>query len=122
MFKRMNWLVMWLVGAVTLGVYRIVGWCIMTKNQNRMAQMMGEKKVMGYIGVLLLSLVTCGIFLLVWSFLFVKQQQILADAKGIELRPTSNAFLLWLLCYVPVLKFLFVCQNYNKLCEVYEEC
>lgn len=122
MFKRINWLVMWLVGTVTLGIYKIVAWYQMTKHQNRMAQMLGDKKVMGYIGVVLLSIVTCGIFLHIWNFLFIRQQQSLAQAKGIDLFPTENTFLLWLLLYVPVLKFYVLCSNYNKLCDVYEEC
>ncbi len=121
MFKRINWLVMWLVGAVTLGIYQIIAWYRMTAQQNEMAERIGEKKVLNFIVVLLLGVVTCGIVPLIWLFMFCKQQKMLAEAKGIDLFPTSNAFLLWLLTLVPIFKFYVLCDNHNKLCEVYGE-
>ena len=122
MFKRVNWLKMWLLGVVTLGIYRIVVWCKMIRNQNKMAKLLEDKRVMGYIGVWLLSIVTCGIFLYVWNFLMIRQQKSLADAKGIALFPTENTFLLWLLMLLPVFKCYVVCKNYNQLCAAFEEC
>lgn len=121
MFKRINWLVMWLVGVVTFGIYQIIAWYQMTKQQNEMAERIGEKKVLNYIVVFLLGLVTCGIVPLIWSLMFCKQQKMLAEAKGIDLFPTSNAFLLWLLTFVPIFKFYVLCTNHNKLCDVYED-
>ena len=120
MFKRVNWLVMWLVGAVTLGIYRIVAWYQMTKQQNRMAEQIGEKQIMGYIGVFFLNIVTCGIFNLFWMYQFVKQQKALADAKGVELTPVGTPIVLWLLMFVPIYSFYVLCTNHNKLCDVYE--
>jgi len=120
MFKRINWLVMWLVGAVTLGIYGIIAWYTMTKQQNEMAEQIGEKKVMGYIGVFFLTIVTCGIFNLIWMFLFMKQQKALADAKGVKLAPVDKPIVLWLLMFVPIYSFYVLCDNHNKLCDAYE--
>ncbi len=111
---------MWLVGAVTLGIYQIVAMYRMTKQQNELAERLGEKKVMNYVLVFLLGCITCGIVPLVWMLGFCKQQKILAEAKGIDLFPTSNAFLLWLLTFVPIFKFYVLCGNHNKLCDVIE--
>ena len=121
MFKRANWLFMWLIGAVTLGIYQIVGWCRMCKQQNMMAERLGEKKVMHFLIALVLGALTCGIVPVFWLLAFCKQQKILAQAKGIDLFPTSNAFLLWLLTFVPILRIFIACTNHNKLCDVFEE-
>ncbi len=121
MFKRINWLIMWLVGVVTLGIYQIIAWYRMTKQQNVMAKRIGEKKIMNFIVVLLLGIVTCGIVPLIWSIGFCKQQKALAAAKGINLFPVSNTFVLWLLLIVPIFKHYVVCTNHNRLCEVYQD-
>lgn len=121
MFKRINWLAMWLLGAVTFGIFEIVMWFRITKQQNEMAERLGEKRVMNYIAVFLLGCVTCGIVPLIWCLLFFKQQKNLAEAKGIDLFPTTNAFVLWILMLVPVFRYYVLCTNHNKLCDVFEE-
>ena len=121
MFMRANWLFMWLLGIVTLGIYQIVLWCRMSKQQNVMAQRLGEKKIMHFLIAFVLGLLTCGIVPVIWLLLFCKQQRILAEAKGIELFPTNNAFLLWILTFVPILRIFIGCNNHNKLCDVFEE-
>ncbi len=118
--KRINWLVMWLVGAVTLGIYQIIAMCRMTRQQNELAERLGEKKVMNFLFVFLLGCITCGIVPLIWMLGFCKQQRMLAEAKGIDLYPTSNAFLLWLISFVPIFKFYVLCGNHNKICDVFE--
>ena len=121
MFKRMNWLVMWLVGAVTLNIYAIYAWYTMGKQQNRMAAQLGERPLMNYIAVFFLGFVTCGIVPLVWLYQFMKQQIVLAQAKGVELTPCKNPIALWLLMIVPIYSLYVVCANHNKLCGAYEE-
>ena len=121
MFKRVNWLAMWLISMVTLGIYKVIVWYRMTKQQNEMAARMGEKKVLNYIVVLLLGTVTGGIFTVIWLLFFCKQQKNLAMAKGIDLTPSSKTFVRWLLMLVPVYKYYMVCRNHNMLCEVYQD-
>lgn len=119
--KRLNWIVMWLVGFVTLGIYSVYAWYMMGKQQNEMAAQLGEQKLMNFIGAFFLGFVTCGIFPLVWLYQFMKQQKALADAKGIQLTPSQSPMLLWLLMIVPIYSNYVVCENHNKLCDVYEE-
>ena len=118
--KRLNWIMMWLVGIVTLGIYKIYAFYTMNQQQNKMAEQLGEQKLMNFIGVFFLGLVTCGIFPLVWMYQFMKQQKTLADAKGVQLAPCDNPILLWLLMIVPIYSIYVVCDNHNKLCDVYD--
>lgn len=119
--KRFNWIFTWLIGIVTLGIYQIYAWYTMTKQQNEMAEKLGEKKIMNAIVALLLGCVTCGIFTLVWLYKFMKQQTVLAEAKGVTLTPTSTPIVLFLLWLVPIFNIYMLCTNHNALCEAYEE-
>ena len=112
---------MWLLGFVTLFIYRVIQRARMTNQQNEMAERLGEKRVMNYIAVLLLGIVTCGIVPLIWSMLFCRQQKILAEAKGVDLFPVQSWFGRWLLMLVPGFKFYVLCTNHNKLCDAFED-
>ena len=118
--KRFNWITSLLLSVVTLGIYQLFFWYKLTKQQNEMAEKIGEKKIMNFIGVFFLSFVTCGIFPLVWYFLFMKQQVALATAKGVALAPTASPFVLWLIIFVPIYSFYAICDNHNKLVDAYE--
>ena len=121
MFKRFNWLTLWLIGTVTAGIYHVIAMRRLTKQQNEMADRLGDDKVMGYIGVILLGFITCWIVPLVWTFRFCKQQAYLAQAKGVETIGGGKPFLMWLFMLIPVLRSWVVCTNHNRLCDVYEE-
>lgn len=118
--KKFNWLVVWLVGAITLSIYTLYAWYKMAKQQNEMAAQVGEKQIMGFVGAFLLGCITCGIVPLVWMFNFMKQQVALADAKGVQLAPTANPIVLWILLFVPIYSFYVLCDNHNKLVDAYE--
>lgn len=120
MFKRFNWIVVWLVGAVTCTIYTLYAWFTMGKNQNKMAEQVGVATTMNFIVAFLLGCVTLGIVPLVWMYKFCKQQVALAEAKGVELAPTKSPIVLWLLLFVPIYSFYMLCSNYNKLAEAYE--
>lgn len=118
--KKFNWITALLLNIVTFGIYSIYMWYKLGKQQNEMAEQIGEKKIMGFIGAFLLGCVTCGIFLIVWYFLYMKQAQALAEAKGVALAPTSNPIVLTILIFVPIYSFYVICDNGNKLVDAYE--
>ena len=118
--KKFNWITALLLNVVTLGIYSIYMWYKMGKQQNEMAEQVGEKQIMGFIGAFLLSCVTCGIFAIVWYFLFMKQQAAVAEAKGVALAPTANPIVLTILVFIPIYSFYVICDNCNKLVDAYE--
>jgi len=118
--KKFKWLTALLLNIVTLSIYSLYMWFVMTKNSNAMAEKYGVKKIMGFIPAVLLGCVTCGIFTIVWYFMFQKQQTELAAASGATLTPTTNFFLLGLITFVPVYSFYAVCTNYNAIVDAYE--
>ncbi len=118
--KRFNWITTLLLNVVTLGIYGLYMWYKMAKQQNEMAEQVGEKTIMSFIAAFLLGFVTCGIFVIVWYFLFMKQQAALADAKGAALAPTANPIVLTILVFIPIYSFYVLCDNHNKLVDAYE--
>lgn len=118
--KKFNWITALLLNIVTMSIYSIYMWYKMAKQQNEMAEQVGEKKIMGFIPAFLLGCVTCGIFVIVWYFLFMKQQAALAEAKGVALAPTANPIVLTILVFIPIYSFYVICDNCNKLVDAYE--
>ena len=116
--KHISWLKFWLLGYVTFGIYPIVCWCRLTKQQNKMAKSINGKTILGFIASWLLGCVTFGIVPIVWIFQFCKQQITLAEAKGVRL-VTHNTFLLFILLCVPIYSFVVLCGNHNKLVDAY---
>lgn len=118
--KRFNWVTTLLLNIVTLGIYSIYMFYVMGKQHSDLAEQIGEKKVMNYIGVFFLTFVTCGIFPLVWNYQYTKLQIALAEAKGVQLTPTHTPIVQWLVMFVPIYSFYVVCENNNKICDAYE--
>ena len=118
--KKFNWIKALLLNIVTLGIYSIYMWYKMGKQQNEMAEQLGEKQIMGFVAAFLLGMITCGIFTIVWFFLFMKQQAALAEAKGVALAPTASPIVLTILIFVPIYSFYVICDNNNKLVDAFE--
>ena len=117
---KFNWILAIVLNYVTCGIYSIVMLCIMSSNNNKLAQQYGVKKRMNYIVATLLGFVTCGIVPLVWIFLFQAQQVELAKATGAETTPTDSSALLGILQFVPIYSFYVLCTNYNRTVEASE--
>lgn len=118
--KKFNWIKALLLNVVTLGIYSLFMWFKMAKQQNEMAEQLGEKKIMGFVGAFLLGMVTCGIFTIVWYFLFMKQQAAVAAAKGAALTPTASPIVLTILVFIPIYSFYVICNNCNTLVDAFE--
>ena len=112
--KKFNWVKCWLIPCITFGIYNCYMWIVMTKNSNKIAEACGAKKIMGFIPAFLLACVTCGIYLYVWLYKFQAQQVAIAKANGTATKPTENAFLLFLLGFVPIYSYIVLCDNYNR--------
>ncbi len=80
---------------ITLGIYGLIVWIRVVKNINVLASPYDGKKTMGYIPMILLGIITFGIYPLVWNHQ-------LCDRIGDELRRrrfqsdfSSSTFWLW---------------------------
>jgi phosphoglycerate-specific signal transduction histidine kinase len=72
--KKFNWILFLVLNYVTCGLWGIYVWTVITKNKNVMAEKYGVQKIMGYIPTFLLTMITCGIYGLVWFYKMSKQQ------------------------------------------------
>lgn len=124
MIKQRSLLKFILLGIITLGIYNIVflyGWA---KDNNKLCAGEGKDSP-NYIVVLLLSMITCGIYGLYWYFRMGDRLQQTAPKYGLAFQQGGVAVLLWivigsLLCgigYFIALHFLI--SNQNQLATVY---
>ncbi len=112
--KKVKWWALLIFPFITCGIYALVALARMSKNSNKIAEACGEKKIIGFIPALLLGFVTCGILWLVWAIKFHSQQIKIANANGISTKPAKNAFVLFILMFVPVYNCIVICDNYNR--------
>lgn len=112
--KKFNWILAFVLNFVTCGIYTLYLWIVMTKNSNKMAEAKGIKKIVGFIPVIFLTIITFGIFSIIWLYLFQKQQVAIAKAYGVQTAPTESPFLLFILMIVPIYSFYVLCDNYNR--------
>lgn len=120
MYKHFKWIPAAILSVVTCGLYALYLWFKMAKQQNDMAEKLGEKRIMGFIGAFLLGCITFGIYLIVWMFLFAKQQTVVAQDKGVTLTPVQHPVVLWLLTAVPIYSYYVLCTNHNRIADAFE--
>ena len=114
-YKQFNWITCWLLTAVTCGIYSFYMFGYMATANNNEAERLGCKKIMGFVPALLLGFITCGIFLIVWYYMFAAQQIEIAQKKNINVAPSDNAFVYTLLMFVPIYSYYVLCDNYNRV-------
>jgi hypothetical protein len=112
--KKVKWLALLILPWITFGIYHLVAYARMSKNSNNIAESCGEKKIIGYIPAFFLGFVTCGALWIVWQVKYQKQQIAIANANGISPKPVKNAFVLFLIRFVPVFGQIVICNNYNR--------
>ena len=112
--KQFGWIKALILNVVTFGLYSLYMWHTMTKNNNKIAEKCGEKKIKGLIAAILLSFITCGIYYYVWMFKFHALQVKIANANDAKVTPTKNAFVLLILTFIPIYSFYMLCTNYNN--------
>lgn len=124
MIKQRSLLKFILLGIITLGIYDIVflyGW---TKDNNRLCEGVGKDSP-NYIVVLLLSMITFGIYGLYWYFKMGDRLQQAAPKYGLSLQHGGTTVLLWmvigsLLCGIgPFIAMYYLIDNQNQLATVY---
>jgi len=120
MYKHFKWIPTMILSVVTCGLYALYFWFKMAKQQNDMAEKLGEKRIMGFIGAFLLGYLTLGIYPIVWMYLFAKQQTVVAHEKGVSLTPVHNPVVLWLLTIVPCYSYYVLCTNHKRIANAFE--
>lgn len=119
MYKRVSPWKFWLLTYVTLGIYPMVVWYRMTENLNDMANKVGEKPICGYITSLLLGIVTCGIYSIIWIFKFFGLMSRLNARASVGISP-SGPFLMTVMSFIPIFSFFWLSDAHNKLADAYE--
>ncbi len=108
----------------TFGIYNIVFWFQLTRDLNEMNR--EEKKLTNYIVVLLLSILTLGIYRWVWFFYVADRIQVNGEELGMRIKPGPGTTLFWYLFGTfiiigPFLANFFVIHNMNKIAKEYNK-
>ena len=114
--KRHEFVMTFLLSYVTSGIYGIYVWYDMANNINEVDTTSGETPLMNaWLALLLINTVTCGIFGIFWYIKFFKKLVAIAQTRGIQVAPTDNPVLLWLIMLVPVYGYYVLCEAYNTV-------
>ncbi len=108
----------------TFGIYNIVFWFQLTRDLNDMNR--EEKKLKNYIVVLLLSILTCGIYRWVWFFYVADRIQTTGEDMGMKIKPGPGTTLFWMLfgsfiLIGPFVADYFVIRNMNRIAKEYNQ-
>lgn len=108
----------------TFGIYNIVFWFQLTKDLNDISK--EEKKIKNYILVLLLSILTCGIYRWVWFFYLADRIQTTGNDMGMKIKPGPGTTLFWMLfgsfiLIGPFIADYYVIRNMNRLAKEYNQ-
>ncbi|MBQ9984097.1 MAG: DUF4234 domain-containing protein [Lachnospiraceae bacterium] len=108
----------------TFGIYNIVFWYQLTRDLNDMNR--EEKKLKNYIVVLLLSLLTCGIYRWVWFFYVADRIKTTGEDLGIKVGPGPGTTLFirlfgTFIIIGPLISNFIVIRNMNKVAKEYNK-
>lgn len=108
----------------TFGIYNIVFWFQLTRDLNDMNR--EEKKLKNYIVVLLLSILTLGIYRWVWFFYVADRIQTTGEDMGMKIKPGpgTTLFLFLFGSFIiigPLIADYFVIRNMNKIAAEYNK-
>lgn len=112
--RKFNWVKCFILSLVTFGIYDLCVFAVMARNSNKIAEARGVNTIRAYIPSFLLGIVTCGVMYIIWSIQFMRQQVAIANACGTKTAPVQSAGLLFLLGFVPVYRWIVLCDNYNR--------
>ena len=119
-----NFIVMFLLSAITFGIYGIYYWYKFVKDLNTLGEGDGEESP-NYIVVMLLSVITCGIYNFFWFYKQGNRMQKIGQRNGVTIDENGTTLLLWfllgsLLCGIgPLISTYMMTRNMNKLCAAY---
>lgn len=108
----------------TFGIYNIVFWFQLTRDLNEMNR--EEKKLPNYIVVIILSILTLGIYRWVWYFYVADRIQTTGEDLGLQIKPGPGTTLFWYLfgSFVivgPFISNLLLIRNMNKIAAEYNK-
>lgn len=108
----------------TFGIYNIVFWFQLTRDLNDMNR--EEKKLTNYAVVLLLSILTCGIYRWVWFFYVADRIKTTGEDLGIKVEPGPGTTLFirlfgTFIIIGPLISNFIVIRNMNKVAVEYNK-
>ena len=127
--KQRSFWMYFLLTFITCGLYSIYYWYVFTEDLNRICgeKVPEAKPSMNYILVLLLSIVTCGIFYYFWLYQQGNRMQDASRAYGRDFHESGTTYLVWvlfgaLLCGIGSLYGVYLMiRNMNTLIGEYNQ-
>lgn len=119
--KNRNIFLFILLGVITLGIYWMVAFCIMSNEINKICEGDG-KKTMFYLWAWLLGLITLGIFPLIWYYKAMERLKDNGYRYQIEVKHSGSEFLLWflfgsLIAVGPIVAYCYFVSDVNQFSE-----
>lgn len=120
MFKKQEWWKVFLLSVVTGGLYCTYYWYSIYRDVNRMENNSGESNLIPYILYLLLDIFTGSIAGFIFMIIYYKKACAIAEKNSVILKPRT-AIIYALIMYVPIVSFVVLVKNHNKLIDAYEK-
>ncbi len=114
-----------LLSIITLGIYALYLIEIMAENTNIACSRDG-KRTWGVFPVLMLGIVTLGIFPIIWHCMQIRRYQNFCEKHGEKCRTSIKFYLLWTLLGAPILVGPFIAwahflAAYNQACRIFNQ-
>ncbi|MBQ9516479.1 MAG: DUF4234 domain-containing protein [Eubacterium sp.] len=119
--KNRNLLLFIILNTITVGIYGIVAFCIMSKEVNEICEGDG-KNTMFYLWAWLLGAVTLGIFPLIWFYKTMERLKDNGYRYGVNVKHSGGEFLLWFLlgsfiAVGPIVALCYFVSDVNQFSE-----
>lgn len=119
MFKKQEWWKVFLLSVLTGGLYCTYYWYAIYRDVNKMESNSEESHTIHYILYLLLDIFTGSVSGFIFMIIYYKKACAIAETNSVTLRPKS-ALVYALIMYIPILSFVILVKNHNKLIDAYE--
>lgn len=121
--ENRNWFVCLILTVITFGIYELYLLHVMARETNISCKE-DNKHTMGLLLLILLSLLTCGIWSIVWMCLIISRWEEKARRCGEHPSCSILAYLLWsilgsLIIIGPLIAFILMMKGFNQANRLY---
>lgn len=97
---------------VTCGIYAIYFWYKCTEDTNRICRGIGKDQ--SFAKYILLGIITCGIYDLVYMYTMLDRLNTKAEQTNANI-PVKGSLLMFLCMFVPIFSYYVLCETLNVL-------
>lgn len=122
--ENRNWLVAILLTIITFGIYGLYLIHVMARDTNTACSNVDHHTTLGLLVYILVSMITGGLFSLIWMILIIMRWENFAKIAGEQPKCTLVSYLCWmifgsLIIIGPIVAFAKMIAGFNQCCALY---